>query len=103
MNNSGNGKEEISGGSAPGVGAAEEEINEWLNFKEWILENTSFKKETPHARVYAETILNSHSFRECEYKLEKLDEEFDLPVLSDFYALTDIYFSCQKEIKEVKA
>lgn len=62
----------------------------WEEFKEWLIPKL-VPETTPHARRYTEALIMSRSFRDAERRILELDEEFDLPVLSDFYILVDIF------------
>ena len=69
------------------------EKSEWKRFQEWFWERQRKRagKWTPHEKEYNDIILSSESFEEAEQRLLKMQEEYDLPLLSDFYRMYDMF------------
>ena len=66
--------------------------SEWRAFQDayWKLERKRAGGWTPHEKTYNDILLSSETFDEAEDRLEKMSEEYDMTLLSDFYLLFEI-------------
>ncbi|RLI75096.1 hypothetical protein DRO97_04200 [Archaeoglobales archaeon] len=69
----------------------EECKKEWDGFQLWVSGKLDIYGATPHERIYNRIILTSGDLEEAEARLLEYQEDYDVPAVSAFYQLYDLY------------